>query len=177
VCGVTHTPPGWYPDGHGNTRWWDGQGWAAPGSVSATPTPVKLARMPLRNKVFIAAVVAAAAVLVLVFAPFGTDNFNVYGSLQLNGSDGISHSGTVCQGTDGYDDIQVGAEVVVSDDSGKTLAIGDLTTSTYDGSCSFTFAVKGVPTGKKFYGVEVTHRGDVQFTEQQLKAGPTLTLG
>jgi uncharacterized protein DUF2510 len=24
------TPPGWYPDGHGNTRYWNGAGWANP---------------------------------------------------------------------------------------------------------------------------------------------------
>jgi uncharacterized protein len=34
-------PPGWYPDGQGGTRWWDGAQWgppsAAPGSVPAVP--------------------------------------------------------------------------------------------------------------------------------------------
>lgn len=30
------TPPGWYPDGSGGTRWWDGQNWGAPAAV---PTP------------------------------------------------------------------------------------------------------------------------------------------
>ncbi|MGA7147103.1 MAG: DUF2510 domain-containing protein, partial [Microbacterium sp.] len=23
------TPPGWYDDGHGALRWWDGAGWTA----------------------------------------------------------------------------------------------------------------------------------------------------
>jgi hypothetical protein len=34
-----------------------------------------------------------------------------------------------------------------------------------------------VPAGKKFYGVSVSHRGTVQFTEQEIKAGPGLTIG
>lgn len=30
-------PPGWYPDGTGGTRWWDGQGWTAHVSPPAQP--------------------------------------------------------------------------------------------------------------------------------------------
>lgn len=29
-------PPGWYPDGNGRTRWWDGQNWG----IEASSTPV-----------------------------------------------------------------------------------------------------------------------------------------
>lgn len=30
------TPPGWYPDGHGNTKYWDGTGWAEPAPTAPT---------------------------------------------------------------------------------------------------------------------------------------------
>ena len=38
---MTTTPPGWYDDGHGAMRWWDGARWtehvAAPDPVPAEP--------------------------------------------------------------------------------------------------------------------------------------------
>ncbi len=44
---MTTTPPGWYDDGHGVQRWWDGNGWtqhvhapAAPAQVEADATQI-----------------------------------------------------------------------------------------------------------------------------------------
>jgi len=93
---------------------------------------------------------------------------------------GVTSSGNDCQGASdsGYDDIRLGAQVTVTDQSGKTIAVSELEQGMYTGSdmCVFPFKVK-VPSGKKFYGVTVSHRGMIQFTEKQMKDGPGLTLG
>lgn len=45
------TPPGWYDDGHGAQRWWDGQGWtehvAPPAPGAGAPTASALAADPV----------------------------------------------------------------------------------------------------------------------------------
>ncbi|HEX4432838.1 MAG TPA: hypothetical protein VHZ96_26430 [Frankiaceae bacterium] len=85
--------------------------------------------------------------------------------------------GSSCQPGGGYHDIRPGAEVVISDDAGHTLAITQLGQGQIDNSyrCRFKFAAS-VPAGKHFYGVEVTHRGVVKFAESEL-GHAALTLG
>jgi len=89
-----------------------------------------------------------------------------------------------CQGEGGFNDIKAGAQVVVSDASGKTLALGSLAPGMYDTNatgidipCTFPFTVTGVPSGQSFYGVEIEHRGKQQYTAAQLASPVTLTLG
>jgi hypothetical protein len=69
--------------------------------------------------------------------------------------------------------------VTVTDSAGKTVALGSLQDGKAAGidSCAFFFTVKDVPDGIKFYGVEITHRGIVQYSSAQMKAGPVLSLG
>jgi hypothetical protein len=114
---------------------------------------------------------------VAAIAPPAPATFTVSGTFKLVDED--ANSETVCNGPEGYTDITDGAEVVVSDASGKTLGIGMLSNPSASGSdtCNFTFTVKNVPAGKKFYGIEVTHRGTVKETEAAMKAGPALELG
>lgn len=95
---------------------------------------------------------------------------------------GMSMIGTdSCTGMNGYNDITEGAEVVVSDDSGATLAITNLGPGVpgkafiFEG-CKFAFTAS-VPSGHRFYGITVSHRGTVKFTEQQMTVGPALHLG
>lgn len=85
-----------------------------------------------------------------------------------------------CSGNSGYDDITTGAEVVISDDAGRTLQITSLNVGVPDDpslptSCTFSFTAT-VPAGKGFYGVEVTHRGIVKEPESSM-ANVGLTLG
>jgi hypothetical protein len=85
--------------------------------------------------------------------------------------------GAACHGTGGFSDINGGAQVVVSDDAGKTLAItslrGGKLTSGFQ--CRFLFTVQ-VPGGLGFYGVTVTHRGTLKESEADL-GNVSLTLG
>jgi hypothetical protein len=85
---------------------------------------------------------------------------------------------TMCAGTGGYDDMRVGAQVVVTDENSTTIAVGSIDSATPmmdpdDGNlargCSLGFSVAGVPEGRQFYGVEVTSRGRLQYTRDQMK--------
>lgn len=95
----------------------------------------------------------------------------------------------VCAGDGGYDDLKQGARVVVTDNAGATVAIGSIDKTEpvveldddADGgyratSCVLKFTVPEVPAGRGFYGVEVTHRGRVQFSERDLLSPLALTL-
>lgn len=86
---------------------------------------------------------------------------------------------TPCATTDGFSDIAPGTQVVITDAASKTLALGRLEVGTRDGvgGCSFAFTVPGVPLGQQFYGIEVSHRGRLQYTADQVKLPLSLTLG
>jgi hypothetical protein len=95
--------------------------------------------------------------------------------------------GDECISTDNYDDIAQGTQVVVTDDSGKTVGVGSLNggvlagdadiTSMLEASCSFSFSVR-VDSPSKFFGVEAGNdaRGDIQVSREDLKAGAELSL-
>lgn len=90
----------------------------------------------------------------------------------------LGSSADGCYGTGGYSDIHRGTQVVISDASGKTVALGALSGGGRGGAtrCEFSFHVDGIPKGEAFYKVEVSHRGGIQYTESQL-ASLALTLG
>jgi hypothetical protein len=88
---------------------------------------------------------------------------------------------TTCQGRQGFADIAGGAQVTVTDASGKVLAIGALWRGTASGitssdvnglpqaeTCTLPFSVPGIASGAGPYGVEIAHRGIVRFDEGNL---------
>ena len=83
-----------------------------------------------------------------------------------------------CWTDGGYDDIESGTQVVVRDRNGTTVAIGELGTAERDGfNCAFPFAVSDVPAAKGMYRIEVSHRGELEYTEEQIRAHLELKLG
>jgi hypothetical protein len=92
--------------------------------------------------------------------------FNVAGALTLIDAGNQNLGGGACQGSGGYDDIVEGAQVVVSDASGTTIAVGALGGGARDSSveCVFPFTIVGVPDAPGPFNVEVTHRGTIAFT-------------
>jgi hypothetical protein len=93
--------------------------------------------------------------------------------------------GTACQGDGGYSDIRGGTEVVIHDAAGKVIATGqladgvgsDFATDEIALTCTFHFTVRDVPE-QDFYGIEVSHRGTVQFSAAQIERGDVeLSLG
>jgi hypothetical protein len=90
-----------------------------------------------------------------------------------------------CGVDDGYDDIRTGAQVTVTDEAGKVVALGNLlggTLAAEDGTmyvlakCRFPFTLE-VPAGATFYGIEVANRGVVRYEPKALERYLTLTLG
>lgn len=105
------------------------------------------------------------------------------GVFTLADSDGVENLDDVhCTGMRGYDDIGAGAQVVITDQAGTVIGTGSLSGGTMLGSgptrqCQFPFEVTNVPAGKSFYGVSISHRGTLQYTENQLTSGLELQLG
>lgn len=99
--------------------------------------------------------------------------FVLTGTFEL--TDGVVGDGAGgCKGSDsqGYSDIFEGAAVTVYDATGTVVATGGLGESTRAGNtCRFDVAVSDVPTGRRFYKVEVSHRGTVQLTEAEASSG------
>jgi hypothetical protein len=92
---------------------------------------------------------------------------------------------TPCVSDQGYSDITAGAPVVITDQSGTTIATGQLITgsATVDSAtgrataCVFSFVVQQVPD-RPFYGVTVSHRGTQTYSAADAHAGNIrLTLG
>lgn len=108
-----------------------------------------------------------------------SSSFDAEGTITL-GPDGVTQSslaGGECDGSSGYDDITPGAQVILSAD-GKTVGKGELEEAKYDdGYCVFPFEVTGVAGGSDFYSVEISHRGEMEYTQDELEEGVSLSLG
>ena len=101
--------------------------------------------------------------------------FDLHGSLQLRDAETIR---SACVGQGGYADIREHTEVFVTDGAEKTIGIGQVEKAANKGLyCEYEFLVRGIPAGLGFYGVEVSKRGRVQYSEAQMRAGVTLSLG
>lgn len=106
--------------------------------------------------------------------------FTATGTLTLSSADGSGISGgTSCSGTAGYDDIREGTQVVIRDETGTTVGVGQLEAARSLGTttCVFSFTVNGVEAGADFYEVEVSRRGGITFSQEELEQGVGLTLG
>lgn len=110
--------------------------------------------------------------------------FDVAGDLVLpEGGYAWGATESSCTGGRGFDDIAPGTQVAVLDGSGKTLALGSLSTSTptkgADGrlaGCTFSFGVRDVPAGEQFYQVQVGRRGSLRYDATQIRSRLRLTL-
>jgi hypothetical protein len=113
-----------------------------------------------------------------VKAATGPGPYRITGSVSLaRGYDGAS---SACYGKGGYADIRAGAQVVISDSAGATIAVGSLDAGTVTSGrgCVLPFSVPGVPSGKGFYGIEVSHRGVLKYNESEfVTRNLELTLG
>jgi hypothetical protein len=89
--------------------------------------------------------------------------------------DANSTTGT-CAGNGGFRDLRDGATVTIYDSTGKIVGTTSLYGSSYDIEsvsskriiCTFQWELKDVPNDDSGYSVEVTSRGKVFFTGDQL---------
>ena len=79
-----------------------------------------------------------------------------------------------CFGFNGYDDLHLGTSVTVSDGEGNVIGVGEVRSSEVKSeastsrSCAFKFVVEDLPRAD-FYAVEVSHRGAVTFSFDELE--------
>lgn len=155
-------------------------------SQATQPDSPLTGRSYSRRAIVVAACLGAAAVALIVVAVTAfianrePERFVVLGAITLE--DSITTyglpDGFECAGEDGYKDIGPGAAVTVTDESGTLLAKGAIATSSGGSSgCWLDFTVSGVPRGKSFYKVEVSHRGELTYTESEVESGLVFSLG
>jgi hypothetical protein len=90
-----------------------------------------------------------------------TDSSSNYASLS---------NGQSCSGKDGYNDITNGAEVQISNETGKILAIGSLGSGTIQsGTCVFPFSVSHVANAS-FYEIDIANRENVSVSKSELES-------
>jgi len=156
--------------------------------TSPEPTEPQPAAPPRRRGL---SSVAVAVIGIMVLGAVGViyyrhahATFKVTGTMTIGGIQGtdiLTGLAGSCEGTGGYDDLAPGAQVVLTDASNRTLAIGSVGYGTGsvlgDKTCTLPFEVDKVPAGKKFYGLQIGHRSAVQYTEAEIKDGPALTIG
>lgn len=128
-------------------------------------------------------VLAALAVSAVTLLPqlSASPPLTVEGSVTVRGEPPavLTDNELTCVTGGGYDDIREGAQVVVTDAAGKTIALGQLGAGSWKRGvgCIFLFTVADIPAGEKFYGIEVSHRGKVQYTAAQMSAPIELSIG
>lgn len=100
----------------------------------------------------------------------------ISGTMTLD--NGFGAEGLPCSGTGGYSDMREGAQVVITDANSATLAVGSLDAGRRDSAqnCAFPFSL-AAPAGHQFYGIEVSHRGRLQYSTAQISQRLQLTLG
>ncbi|MGX1565615.1 hypothetical protein [Streptomyces sp. NPDC055506] len=108
-----------------------------------------------------------------VEGPFSTD-----GTLTVAGIGAGLEPEELCSGTGGYSDIDFGTQVNVTD-AGTLVAVGSLGFGEKtELGCEFPFTVGDIAPGSNFYTVEISHRGGLTQTEDELRAGGlAFTLG
>ncbi|GAA2873688.1 hypothetical protein GCM10010472_33700 [Pseudonocardia halophobica] len=150
--------------------------------TTGAPAPVRS-----RKGVFVGGIAAGVAALGLVIGigavASAASSMDVTGTFRLvddgyYGYGGFS-SGSVCSGGGGYSDIHAGTGVTIANAAGAVIATGSLSPGRASSSttCDFTFTVPDVPAGEDFYQVEVSHRGTLTYTADELRAGLGLSLG
>jgi hypothetical protein len=123
-----------------------------------------------RSRNIVPWIVGGAALLVLIVVGVlllaGGGN-TIEGSFSLLDSE----LGSDCQGSGGYSDIGPGTSVTVRNETGDTIGTGDLGEGDFaEGfGCDYPFTVEDVPNAK-FYRVEVSHRGEVEYSHAEMEA-------
>jgi hypothetical protein len=112
---------------------------------------------------------------------FSSDStFTIHGSVTLLPGAYVPDGNGGCTTSGGYSDISAGTAVTIGDQTGTTIAVGQLQAGRAAGDgeqgCTFDFDVQttGIHT---LYTVTVSHRGTQTFTSVQADQGIALTLG
>jgi hypothetical protein len=141
-------------------------GESAPPWVSGQPVP------PSKARPNVVAIIVVAALAFSGWAIWrGVEEHTLTGTVLL--ADTVYFGvapGRPCSGERGYDDVDAGAQVVLTDDEGTTVSTGRLSEGEFDGlGCVFSFALEDVPRSE-FYGLSIASdsRGHLQYSYDEL---------
>lgn len=110
----------------------------------------------------------------------GASEFPVGGTFVVTSSPGepVSGDAETCSLPVTLSDIGEGTLITLLDATRAPITESMLS---YDGgtssSCTYTFGFEGVPAGESFYVVEIQGRGQLVYTERELREGVDITLG
>jgi hypothetical protein len=89
-----------------------------------------------------------------------------------------------CSSSAGFADVAEGAQITATDADGKIVGVGTLGAGhklVMGGTltCGFAFTINDIVLSAKFYSLSVGNvfRGELQFTEEDMRRGPRLFLG
>jgi hypothetical protein len=142
------------------------------------PTPPWLAEQPVAppqsTRLNVLAMIVVAALGLSVWAIVrGVEEHTLSGTVLLLDSMYYGNApGSACTGQGGYGDLGGGAQVVLTDEQGRTLSTGRLSAGEFDGlGCVFSFALEEV-TRSDFYALTVAggNRGQLQYSYEELAA-------
>lgn len=95
----------------------------------------------------------------------------ITGTFTLSGTqdEDFTTTGSGCEGMNGYDDVEPGLQVTISDQSGTVIGNGTLDSGeAQEGGCVFRFQVNKIPVAN-FYKVAVGRRGEISYSLEQMK--------
>jgi len=105
------------------------------------------------------------------------DGETISGTVVLSNGEAPERTAGACTGTGGYDDMHVGAQVVVTDAAGDIVATGRLTldpngpepagSGAYQ--CGYAFSIAGVPASD-FYSVGIAGRKGLTYSATELES-------
>ena len=125
-------------------------------------------RLSNRNVGIVATTIALLAVAGYLVFGTGGESHTVTGQMALTAGSDLS-VGSSCEGTGGYSDIAPGAQVIIEDETGATLATSSFSTGTFDGvSCIFGFQFIDVPKAAFYRVHQSSDRGVLQFSYQEM---------
>ena len=158
----------------------DGRPQPHPPPVARQPTSRAAPRRPRQRRTILIVAVGIGGVIVTVISLLAAGVFS-QGSMTVHGTEQV-----LVNSFDGMDistafpDITAGSAVTVVDPSGKVIGNSYLVASDptswgpQDAVYSFTVTV---PAGESRYGIEIgRNRGTAWFNDQQMRAGPALSV-
>jgi hypothetical protein len=172
------------------SRWWDGTQWTGhvaadsagpPGSAPRQEAGKSHRRVWLALCIAALIVVAAAGTVIGLTASSGPTKKEVDGTFVLNAGDADSMTsfGDGCEGDGGYGDINSSTSVVLTNKDGKEIDRTPLGPGEASGfTCTFHFTLQ-VTKGSPYYVITISHRGQMQYTWDELTAPDAvdITLG
>ena len=160
--------PGWSAPPHG---------WTAP---PLPPPPRRSRRITIGLAVLVVILAIVVPVAVWAARSSGPKEFTITGTIDVHDSvKSSARLGFACEGSGGFSNIGPASPVLVKDETGTVIAVGEMTGSRSISSklCELSFTADDVPAGRNYYLVEIARRGELTYTEEEAREPLSLSIG